>query len=516
MEYLDPVANLLSSTVLTAPSPATTGTSLQVQTVDADNFPDPATYGEYNLVLNPAGYDASRTNAEIVRVTAKTGGGVLTITRAQEGTTAKTVEVGWEVSMNMTAKMFEDVDTELGNVNAAIPTDFSDLSGAITNAQMADMTTKTYKGRTAGTTGAPEDVSTATLKADLALTSSDVGLGNVDNVQQLPSSYLDTDGALAANSDTKVASQKATKTYADTKLAKATNVTEIDDAGIADGEVAIFDLTNKKIKTSDKTLPTGDIVGTTDPQTLSGKTLTSPLFEGTWNGWIDAKETWTYASADDPTYTFTISGDLSGKYSAGMRVKLTQTTVKYFIITKVAYSSPNTTITVYGGTDYDLTSATITSPYYSMVKAPQGFPLSPSKWTVTATGDYSNSSATAGTVYNVLSLSIPIGSWDCVYLARLYCKYFGANWRIDVRGKIGVGTANNNFTITSDILQLEIPDFQTSGYYTGFSSKWTYSENIDLTSKTTRYLNISPQDLGAATHRIYASGIIIRATCAYL
>ena len=40
-------------------------------------------------------------------------------------------------------------------------------------------------------------------------------LENVLDVAQLPLSYLDTDGTLAANSDTKVASQKAMKTYAD-------------------------------------------------------------------------------------------------------------------------------------------------------------------------------------------------------------------------------------------------------------------------------------------------------------
>lgn len=50
------------------------------------------------------------------------------------------------------------------------------------------------------------------------VTKSQVGLGNVDNVQQLPMSYLDTDGALAANSDVKVASQKAVKTYVDNKV----------------------------------------------------------------------------------------------------------------------------------------------------------------------------------------------------------------------------------------------------------------------------------------------------------
>ena len=53
------------------------------------------------------------------------------------------------------------------------------------------------------------------------VTKAQVGLANVDNVQQLPMSYLDTDGNLAANSDTKVASQKATKTYVDTAVAAA-------------------------------------------------------------------------------------------------------------------------------------------------------------------------------------------------------------------------------------------------------------------------------------------------------
>jgi hypothetical protein len=48
-----------------------------------------------------------------------------------------------------------------------------------------------------------------------SVTKTQVGLGNVDDVQQLPMSYLDIDGTLAANSDSKVASQKAVKTYVD-------------------------------------------------------------------------------------------------------------------------------------------------------------------------------------------------------------------------------------------------------------------------------------------------------------
>lgn len=45
------------------------------------------------------------------------------------------------------------------------------------------------------------------------VTKSQVGLGSVNDVAQLPASYLDTDVSLTANSDTKVPSQKAVKAY---------------------------------------------------------------------------------------------------------------------------------------------------------------------------------------------------------------------------------------------------------------------------------------------------------------
>lgn len=45
-----------------------------------------------------------------------------------------------------------------------------------------------------------------------------IGLGNVDDIQQLPLSYLDTDVLLFANSDTRVPSQKALKTYIDSAV----------------------------------------------------------------------------------------------------------------------------------------------------------------------------------------------------------------------------------------------------------------------------------------------------------
>ena len=47
--------------------------------------------------------------------------------------------------------------------------------------------------------------------------------------------------------------------------------------------------------------------------------------------------------------------------------------IKYFIVTGVGYSSPNTTLTLYGGTDYDLANSPIIEPYFSMAKAPMAF-----------------------------------------------------------------------------------------------------------------------------------------------
>ena len=252
---------------------------------------------------------------------------------------------------------------------------------------------------------------------------------------------------------------------------------------------------------------------------IDGSSDTNSLDYQIRAGWIDANETWTYASADDPTYTFTISGDLTGKYSAGMRIKLTQTTAKYFIITKVAYSSPNTTITVYGGTDYDLANATITSPHYSMVKAPQGFPLDPDKWSeqVTDTTERTQSSPTANTWYNLgsLSLSVPIGVWNISYSvcfagykAATNSVYFG----------VTLSTANNtqsnaeytNFAINfsnpdaSSKIQLSVPTHKE--FIISRSSKASYYLNTKAVTDSSDYIK---------NFNNYQTAII-RATCAYL
>lgn len=235
------------------------------------------------------------------------------------------------------------------------------------------------------------------------------------------------------------------------------------------------------------------------------------------NGWIPAGETWTYASADDPTFTFTISGDKTTKYQAGQRIKLTQTTDKYFIITKVSYSDPNTTITVYGGTDYDLANAAITSPYYSREKAPFGFPLDPTKWTVevTDTTNRSQASPTQHTWYNIgsITISLPVGLWRVTASGLIGTDRNNAGY---LSIMFTLSTANNS---ESDV------DLTAAAYVNmdNSASIWYYSpvrieKTLAITSKTSYYANIRTVESGVSN--IYLAGAnnktIIRAVCAYL
>ena len=83
-------------------------------------------------------------------------------------------------------------------------------------------------------------------------------------------------------------------------------------------------------------------------------------------GWTTGVGTWTYASAT----SITIPSGGTSIYAVGDKIKLTQTTVKYFYVVAVA----STTLTITGGTDYTLANAAITSPYYSHMASPVGFP----------------------------------------------------------------------------------------------------------------------------------------------
>jgi hypothetical protein len=101
----DAHANFAYSLVATAPSPATSGTSLVVTAADGAKFPA----APFNAVIWPTASQPLGSNAEIVRVTALSTD-TLTIARAQEGTSARTVVVGDQIMAAITAKTLTDVE----------------------------------------------------------------------------------------------------------------------------------------------------------------------------------------------------------------------------------------------------------------------------------------------------------------------------------------------------------------------------------------------------------------------
>lgn len=108
MPVFDVHQNLAISAVATAPSPATSGTSLVVTAAQGARFPTPP----FNAVIWPTASQPDPSNAEVVRVTA-IATDTLTITRAQEGTSARTVVVTDQIAAAITAKTLTDVESLL-------------------------------------------------------------------------------------------------------------------------------------------------------------------------------------------------------------------------------------------------------------------------------------------------------------------------------------------------------------------------------------------------------------------
>jgi hypothetical protein len=100
--------NFAYSAVTVAPSPAASGTSLTV----ADGSVFPAV--PFNATVWPTGTSPLNSNAEIVRVT-NIAGNVLTITRTQEGTSARTILITDQIAAPITAKTLTDAELTISD-----------------------------------------------------------------------------------------------------------------------------------------------------------------------------------------------------------------------------------------------------------------------------------------------------------------------------------------------------------------------------------------------------------------
>jgi hypothetical protein len=100
--------NFAYSLVATAPSPADTGLSLIVTAGDGSKFPTPP----FNAVVCPGTQQPSTANAEIVRVT-NISTDTFTITRNQESSNNRSIQVGDQIVAAITNKFFTDIEQYL-------------------------------------------------------------------------------------------------------------------------------------------------------------------------------------------------------------------------------------------------------------------------------------------------------------------------------------------------------------------------------------------------------------------
>ncbi len=154
------------------------------------------------------------------------------------------------------------------------------------------------------------------------------------------------------------------------------------------------------------------------------------------DGWIADVDTWVYVSAT----SFKIEGkDVRARFPKGTKIKLTQTSDKYFYVANTAFST-DTTVTVTGGSDYSLANAAIDSPRYSYATTPQGFPGWFS-WTPTVT--YAGGTANPTSV-NIVSAKFSItGNKADFHLVETFVRGSGDRYYITNTMPITATTADS-------------------------------------------------------------------------
>jgi hypothetical protein len=167
---------------------------------------------------------------------------------------------------------------------------------------------------------------------------------------------------------------------------------------------------------------------------------------------------------------------------------------KYGVVTKINnFSGGVTLFTIFGGTDFSLANATISSPSYSSVEAPFGFSGDKVKWSVIV---YNNTrcqktTPVANTWYGDTgltstgpSISVPIGLWEGFYKA-LVDTFDTTVTDYNIYITLSTGSSTESDKDNTSIVVLTVP----SGTFKIWNTPST-PVRINISTKTTHYLNI--------------------------
>lgn len=256
-----------------------------------------------------------------------------------------------------------------------------------------------------------------------------------------------------------------------------------------------------------------------DLATYSGEDLSATnvvIDETTYaelGSWIEYKDTsFLYGSASGKYFTMTgANANTTDRLQVGVKLKITQGTVKYFILQEITFGSPNTTHGLFGGTDYTLTADPITKVEYSYSKCPFGFNINPDKWalySVPASATVSQVNPVSGTYYNLGgSMTIYKGVWNLGYSCNLTVNdnsYTNAQANILLRlAQVNNGTTLTDITpatftgqtnITNAIFQI---DQASSAQYSGWPV-FKQQDGVTVAAEKTLYMNAALTGAGFA------------------
>ena len=196
---------------------------------------------------------------------------------------------------------------------------------------------------------------------------------------------------------------------------------------------------------------------------------------GSSDGWTtDSGSTWTYASAT------TINVADGTKFVKGTRIKLTQTTAKYFVVTGIS----GNVITVTGGTDYTVANAAITTQQYSHEASPLGYPGS-FTYTPTVTSE-------GGT----FTTTVPAGKF----------RVIGNTCWLSLKiGVTTVGTATGGMDITVPITADTTNYYAFTGFNNGVGTALAGEVSTTSLVRIKKYDNTQPATTGGqvAVHGMY-------------